>query len=207
MSEQSVPPAVPLNQTRNTDNLSSFNAYAVIELSDGQAVNVQMTMRHGMSGEVMARDLSEYVKFLNFAAMEHGAKFGNIATSAPAKAPPTQSAATTADKIVHAALEDVGAPPAGKTWQTVDVDKAIVTPLAGGLTQVEFWRTDRKFAEERVKWKNEQVVGLLKHVGIDATKPQEIVKPLRVWFTLGKEYVKSNGQTSNYHDIGHVRAL
>jgi hypothetical protein len=78
---------------------------------------------------------------------------------------------------------------------------------------VEFWNPDRKYAEERVKWKSAAILGLLKHVmtvpvNDDGTpKPSTLTCPCRVYYTLGKEYTKKDGSTSNYHDVAHLRMI
>ena len=64
-------------------DLTSFNAFGVVTLSDGQNVNVQLTMRHGMTADKMMADFAEYVKFLDTAARDHSVKFWDGNKSAP----------------------------------------------------------------------------------------------------------------------------
>ena len=70
----------------NTADFSSFNAYGVVTLKDGQRVNIQMTMRHGMDAKRQADDFNEYLAFLNgvtdMCAVEFWAGKGS-----PSKAP------------------------------------------------------------------------------------------------------------------------
>ena len=49
----------------NLTDLASLNAYGVVTLANGQRVNVQMTMRHGLDADKMAADFTEFVDFLN----------------------------------------------------------------------------------------------------------------------------------------------
>jgi len=109
---------------------------------------------------------------------------------------------------------EVPPPPAGKTWQTVDVSEIRVIPQPDGVTTlVEFWNPNRKYAEERVKWKSFSIIGLLKHVmtvltNDDGTpKAATFTVPCRVYYTLGKEYTKKDQTIANYHDVAHVRPL
>ena len=109
---------------------------------------------------------------------------------------------------------EVPPPPAGKTWQTVDVSEIRVIPQPDGVTTlVEFWNPNRKYAEEHVKWKSLSIIGLLKHVmtvptNDDGTpKAAAFTVPCRVYYTLGKEYTKKDQTIGNYHDVAHVRLL
>lgn len=66
--------AIPAWSGVSTD-LTSFNAFGVITLSDGQRVNVQATMRHGMKADKLYEDFKEFVKFLDLAAQDSSVKF------------------------------------------------------------------------------------------------------------------------------------
>lgn len=59
----------------NPADLSSFNAFGVVTLSDSQQVNVQMTNRHGLSVEQMYTDFKKYVEFLDLCATDSSVKF------------------------------------------------------------------------------------------------------------------------------------
>lgn len=63
MTEQSE-----IQNVRNLSDMTSFNAYGVVELVDGQKAKIQMTFRHGMSNELASKDLDNFVAFLEHAA-------------------------------------------------------------------------------------------------------------------------------------------
>lgn len=63
-----------VNERVLTD-LASFNSYGVVTLLNGQEVNVQLTMRHGMTAENMANDFNQYIEFLNTATTVADIKF------------------------------------------------------------------------------------------------------------------------------------
>ena len=140
----------------------------------------------------------------------------------PAPAPKPDAAAQIAREAGNQELAsnleaqgvEVPPPPAGKTWQTVDVSEIRVIPQPDGVTTlVEFWNPNRKYAEERVKWKSFSIIGLLKHVmtvltNDDGTpKAATFTVPCRVYYTLGKEYTKKDQTIANYHDVACVRPL
>ena len=140
------------------------------------------------------------------------------AAPAPKPDPAAQIAREEGNLELASRLEAQGAevppPPAGKTWQTVDVSEIRVIPQPDGITTlVEFWNPNRKYAEERVKWKSFSIIGLLKYVmtvltNDDGTpKAATFTVPCRVYYTLGKEYTKKDQTIANYHDIAHVRPL
>lgn len=56
-------------------DLTSFNAFGVVTLSDGQRVNTQLTMRHGIPLDVAYEDFKKWVAFLDMCATDSGAKF------------------------------------------------------------------------------------------------------------------------------------
>jgi hypothetical protein len=60
----------------NPADLSSFNAYGVVTLSDGQTVNVQLTGRHGIfADERLYEDFKKFVAFLDKCAIDSAVKF------------------------------------------------------------------------------------------------------------------------------------
>ena len=136
----------------------------------------------------------------------------------PAPAPKPDAAAEIAREEgnleLASMLAEIPSPPAGKTWQMVDVQEVRVIPQPDGVTTlVEFWNPNRKYAEERVKWKSHSIIGLLKYVmtvptNDDGTpKAAAFTAPCRVYYSLGKEYVKKDQTLANYHDVAHVRPL
>ena len=140
------------------------------------------------------------------------------AAPAPKPDPAAQIAREEGNLELASRLEAQGAevppPPAGKTWQTVDVSEIRVIPQPDGITTlVEFWNPNRKYAEERVKWKSFSIIGLLKHVmtvltNDDGTpKAATFTVPCRIYYTLGKEYTKKDQTIAHYHDIAHIRPL
>lgn len=154
-------------------------------------------------------------------AQEKGWKLEGEAL-APATAPQPDPAARVAleagNKAMAAELQAQGeAVPAsqnGQAWQTVDVNEIRIEPKADGLVSVEFWQTGRKYAEEYVKWKPENVKGLLKHVMTVPVNDDGSLKPAvvgchcRVYFTLGKEKTGPNAKPgSRWHDVAHVRLV
>ena len=107
-------------------------------------------------------------------------------------------------------------PPAanGQPWQTVDVNEVRIEPKADGLVSVEFWNPGRQYAEEYVKWKPENVKGLLKHIMTVPTNDDGTLKPgkhsvnCRVYYSLGKEKTGPNAKPgSRWHDVAHVRLV
>lgn len=140
----------------------------------------------------------------------------------PTAPPPAPSAASEAVKdgtpevkaAVKAVVEGVGDPPAGKEWQTTDVQEIHIEPKADGMVLVEFWIPGRKWAEEYVKWQPAHVLGLLKHVmtvpvnNDGSIKTAKVTCPCRVYYTLGKEKTGPNAKPgSRWHDVAHVRLI
>jgi hypothetical protein len=66
-------PTIPWSGV-STD-LTSFNSYGVVTLSNGKKVNVQMTLRHGMRAEKAYEDFKNYVAFLDMCATDHDVEF------------------------------------------------------------------------------------------------------------------------------------
>lgn len=56
-------------------DLTSFNAFGVVTLSDGQRVNTQLTMRHGVPLETIYEDFQKWVAFLDKCATDSSVKF------------------------------------------------------------------------------------------------------------------------------------
>lgn len=142
------------------------------------------------------------------------------APAAPAPAPdkPAQIAMQEGNPQMAAQLQAQAdaVPPApnGQAWQTVDINEIRIEPKSDGMVSVEFWNPGRKYAEEYVKWKPENVLGLLKHVMTVPTNDDGSIKPsilsckCRVYFTLGKEKTGPNAKPgSRWHDVAHVRPL
>jgi len=144
------------------------------------------------------------------------------ANSKPAAAPQPDPAAKIAleagnkQMAQELQVQAEAVPPAqnGQSWQTVDVNEIRIEPKADGLVSVEFWQTGRKYAEEYVKWKPENIKGLLKYVMTIPTNDDGTIKPAilscpsRVYFTLGKEKTGPNAKPgSRWHDVAHVRPL
>lgn len=138
--------------------------------------------------------------------------------AAPQPDPAAKAALEAGNKQLAAELQTQGeavpAAPNGQAWNTVDVNEVRIEPKADGFVSVEFWQTGRKYAEEYVKWKPENVKALLRHimtvpVSDDGTiKPAILSCPCRVYFTLGKEKTGPNAKPgSRWHDVAHVRPL
>lgn len=115
---------------------------------------------------------------------------------------------------MQAEYETVPPAPNGTQWETVDITEIHIEPKADGMVSVEFWQTGRKYAEEYVKWKPENIKGLLKHIMTVPTNDDGSIKPsvlackCRVYYTLGKEKTGPNAKPgSRWHDVAHVRSL
>ena len=138
--------------------------------------------------------------------------------AAPQPDPAARIAMEAGNKVmaqeIQAQAEAVPPAPNGAQWQTVDVNEIRIEPKADGMVSVEFWQTGRKYAEEYVKWKPENIIGLLKHVMTVPANDDGSIKPAvlsckcRVYFTLGKEKTGPNAKPgSRWHDVAHVRPL
>lgn len=183
--------------------------------------------KDGLAINVTARGTNPYDAMAGLlAAIALGHAALNIETEKPqapsAPAPKTDPAAAIAAEAGNTELAktlaegygEVPPPPDGKAWQTAEAHEVRIIPQPDGITtKAEFWNPGRKYPEETVKWKSPSIVGLLKYimavpVNDDGTpKASTFTCPCRIYFALGKEYVKKDGAKANYHDIAHVRPL
>ena len=197
------------------------------QVPTGSWVITRLFSAHGIAIDLKASGttLSAALDDL-YTGIQHGIEKYQMQAEAPkappAPAPKPDAAAQIAREEgnlelasrLEAQRAEVPPPPTGKTWQTVDVSEIRVIPQPDGVTTlVEFWNPNRKYAEERVKWKSLSIIGLLKHVmtvptNDDGTpKAAAFTAPCRVYYTLGKEYTKKDQTIANYHDVAHVRPL
>lgn len=65
----------PVRYESKLSDLASFNAFGVVTLSDGQRVNTQLTMRHGIPLEKLYEDFQKWVAFLDKCATDSSVKF------------------------------------------------------------------------------------------------------------------------------------
>lgn len=65
----------PVQYESKLSDLTSFNAYGIVTLSDGQRVNTQLTMRHGIPLEEAYKDFRKWVEFLDICATDSSVKF------------------------------------------------------------------------------------------------------------------------------------
>jgi hypothetical protein len=56
-------------------DLTSFNTYGVVTLSNGKQANVQITLRHGLAPEKAYDDFKNFVKLLDLMAQDHEVVF------------------------------------------------------------------------------------------------------------------------------------
>lgn len=181
---------------------------------------LQFTFRGATSTDwgFVLEDVDRFAHYMR----EKGWKFdGEIkAPEAPAPKPdkPAMIALEAGNKDLAAELQTqasaVPPAPGGQEWQTIDVSEIRIEPKSDGLVSVEFWNPGRKYAEEYVKWKPENILALLKHVMTVPTNDDGSIKPAilsckcRVYFSLGKEKTGPNAKPgSRWHDVAHVRPL
>lgn len=95
---------------------------------------------------------------------------------------------------LQAALDDVGEPPTGKKWLTMNVSRMVIKPEPGDLYTLEVYQSGHKWPDLRVnKRKIESVRGLVKHItSADPTKPQDLTINATAYYCEGK--AKDNGQ-------------
>jgi len=136
---------------------------------------------------------------------------------APKPDPAAKIAMDAGNKVLAAEIQAQGeaVPPSsnGQEWNTVEVNEIRIEPKADGMVSVEFWN-GRTYAEEYVKWKPENVFGLLKHIMAVPTNDDGSIKAAkllcncRVYYTLGKEKTGPKAKPgSRWHDVAHVRPL
>ena len=78
-------------------------------------------------------------------------------------------------------------------------------PRPDGAVVVEFWRTGRQYAEERVVRQPDRVAGLLADIGLD-TAPGRYDVPCTVYWVLGKAKGPRPDGTpgGHYHDVTRI---
>ncbi len=198
----------------NLTDLSSFTAFGVVTLSDGQRVNVQMTNRHGLPAEKMYEDYKDYVKFLDLCAQDHNVEYwdGNR-SNGDSKTPAAKNNGSTPEKKARRWDEPVpnAELPAELAEVTVDVftqefDVIKVLPQPDDKANVEFWKDNLKFpvGAKLNKAKYETIKGYFSHLElenmIDPAKAGEYrIAGIQYW-TQGNEY-EYNGEKKHYKNI------
>jgi hypothetical protein len=164
--------------------------------------------------------MEESKTFIKYMQEKGWAMEGEGKTPAPAPQPDVAAkiALEAGNKVMaqelQAQSEAVPPAPNGQQWNTTDVNEIRIEPKSDGMVSVEFWQTGRKYAEEYVKWKPENILGLLKHVMTVPVNDDGTIKPAvvsckcRVFYSLGKEKTGPNAKPgSRWHDVAHVRAI
>ena len=178
--------------------------------------------RTGAAYNVTARELTPAAALADLVHTVEWAYLALGMTTTKPEPPTAKPAAVPADQRIaseegnkplaaqlKADAEAIPNPPDGKTWQTFDARRVLVIPQPDNKTTIEFYGADRKFPDVKVnKWTVERAAALLKHVTAEPVdKPGDFTLPCRVYYTEGKQYTKTNGETGHYKDIGHVRPL
>ena len=201
----------------NPADLSSFNAFGVVTLSDGQQVSVQLTGRHGLDGEKLYEDFKRFVAFLDLAARDSAVKFGKAESMAVAGSKPAGESEKKERRydqpLTQAEL------PAELAEITVDVyqqdfDFIVVKPELDDKATVEFYSDNPKLTfpvGARInKWKHETVKDALVDLGIEGLDPSKPGK-YRVggvqYWKQGAAYTNKKGQPAHYSDLILVKAV
>jgi hypothetical protein len=211
-----------------TTDLASFNAYGVVTLSDGQQVNVQMTLRHGLAPEKAYDDFKNFVKLLDLAAQDHAVKFWDGARKGDV-APVNGNGSTHTAPSGNGNSGDNGSKPklnykdpipqgalpeelveVNKDVYAADFDYILIKSDLDDKSVVEFWKDDLKYAvgAKMNKWKHDTIKQKLAELDLaempDPSKTQKIrVAGIQYW-TKGSEYeyVKDGVKhTTNYKDL------
>ena len=215
-AKEEVKVSVPKTQTQELTDLTSFNAYAFVTLSDGQNVGVQITSRHGIPADRQYADFKTFVEFLDLCAKDSFVKFvdkrngtyPSEANSKPAEkteGAPEKKARRWDEPVPQAEL------PAELVDVTVDVytqefDVIKVLPQPDDKANVEFWKDNLKFpvGAKINKAKYETIKGYLSHLELDkeidpAKAGEYRVAGIQYW-TEGAEY-EYQGQKKHYKNI------
>lgn len=197
-------------------NLSSFNSYGIVTLSDGQRVNVQFTMRHGVSAEKWREDLRKYIGELDFAATDLGVKFWDGNKAAQPKENTMVSDGEKSEKSEHRYDQPLSQAelPAELAEITADVfqqdfDYFVVEPQLDEKSSVKFFKDNLEWAvgAQINKWKYATIKEFLAPLGqpIDPEKAAKYrVAGVQYW-KKGAEYTatkgKNAGKKTNYKDL------
>jgi hypothetical protein len=183
-------------------------------LSDGQRVNIQFTMRHGVRAEKWREDLRKYIAELDFAAVDLGVKFwdGNKATQ-PKESTVQSSGGEKKERRYDQPLSQAELP-AELAEITVDVfeqdfDYLLIEPQLDEKSSVKFFKDDLEWAVggQINKWKYATVTEFLSplSIEIDPSKASKHrVAGMQFW-KKGAEYTatkgKNAGKKTNYKDV------
>lgn len=209
-----------------TTDLSSFNSYGVVTLSNGQEVNVQMTYRHGFSPTDMYNDFKNYVAFLDMCATDHSVKFwdGSRKGDTPVSnasngngSTPAESAPSAGDKPKRNYKDPI---PQGELPEELvqvnepvyaaEFDFFVVKPDLDGKSVVEFWKDDLNFpvGAKMNKWKHDtikQAMANLTEQAIDPGKAEKYRVAGTQYYVLGNEFTiaqgPKKGEKSHYKNI------
>jgi hypothetical protein len=202
----------------NPADLSSFNAFGVVTLSDGQTVNVQLTGRHGLADDKLYEDFKRFVAFLDRCAVDSAVKFWNKKeaenTVVSSGSPSGEKPARRYDQpLTQAEL------PAELAEITVDVfqqdfDYFVVEPKPDEKASVKFYKDDLTWpvGAHINNWKHQTIKEALVSAAenLDPSKADKYrVAGVQYW-KKGAEYTitkgEKKGQTSNYKDLILVKA-
>jgi len=201
----------PTNTLINTlDQLSSINAFADVQIGN-ETVKIQITSRHGITAELLAADVEAFINAFAIVRTNHPKP--ELPTPSAPKADPASAAVASTNPEMAAALqkqyEEVGNPPAGKTWLTFDAEIVKVLPQPDNKVTIEFYGAADKYPRVKVnKWKLEQADGLMKYVTSETmAKAAEYKLHCRVFYTEGNAYTTTDGKSGHYKDVAHVRTI
>lgn len=104
---------------------------------------------------------------------------------------------------IQASIEDVGEPPAGKAWKTMDINRVVISALPDDLYTLECYSPGHKWPDLKVqKRKLSQIAGMLKHItNADPAKPADMTVNATAYYVDGKP--KDNG--GFWLDLYHLR--
>lgn len=205
---------VTKEQVQNVTDLTSFNAYAFITLSDGQSVGVQITGRHGIPAERMYEDFKAFASFLDMCATDHAVKFvdkrnGTYPNEAQNGAKSVSIAPNGANTSKSDSKRDWKKPlpasevPAELTDLNEDVygvefDYFVVEPKPEGKSVVKFFKDGLEFpvGAQMNQWKHETIKEALAQLTEKEINPKEAEKYHIAgiqYFVLGSEYTIQQG--------------
>lgn len=109
--------------------------------------------------------------------------------------------------VIAGAIADVGNPPAGKEWLTMNIARMVIKAEPGELYTLELYTAGHKFPDLRAaKRKLTVIQGLIKHVtSADASKPADMSIEAVAYYCEGKE--KTAGSGTYWLDLYHIRPL
>lgn len=200
----------------NPADLTSFNSFGVVTLSDGQQVNVQITVRHGISTEKAYEDFKKYVALLDLCATDSAVKFWDGKKGEKPSAEKSSAEQPTEKKRRYDEPIPQGELPEELVEVTVDVfeqdfDYFVVTPELDDKASVKFYKDSLEWpvGASINKWKHKTVQEAIESV-VPEINPSQASKHrvagVQYW-KKGAEYIGKNGKKSNYKDLLLVKPI